>query len=93
MCADEVGRITMKALLYAGVACLILTVAGSGHEGGLDELGCHYDRRERNYHCHGGPLAGRAFQSKGDAKLYWRHYNIPLPPKKKKAKQGQKPAQ
>jgi hypothetical protein len=87
MCADEVGRISMKALLYASVACLMFALAGSGHEGGLDELGCHHDRRERNYHCHRGPLAGSAFRNKGDAKREWRHYNLPLPPKKKKAKQ------
>ena len=78
----------MKALFLASVACLMFAVAASGHEGGLDELGCHNDRRERNYHCHRGPLTGRTFRSKAQAKSEWRRYNIPLPPKKKKAKQG-----
>jgi hypothetical protein len=78
----------MKALLCASLACLMFAVAASAHEGGLDELGCHYDKRAGNYHCHRGPLAGRAFRSKAEAKSEWRRYNVPVPPKKKKAKKG-----
>ena len=78
----------MNALLYASVACLMFAVTAKGHGGGLDELGCHNDRREGNYHCHRGPLAGKAFRSKGDAKREWRRFTLPLPPKQKRAKKS-----
>ena len=33
----------------------VLVLAGSGgNGGGLDELGCHQNRTEGNYHCHKG---------------------------------------
>ena len=38
-----------------------------GHGGGLDKQGCHRNRRQDDYHCHGGPLAGRTFKSKAQA--------------------------
>ena len=56
----------MKVLLYAIVVCLMLSIVAMGHSGGLDELGCHNDKREGNYHCHRGPLAGR---KRGSAEL------------------------
>lgn len=37
------------------------------HGGGTDSLGCHNDRQRGGYHCHSGPLAGRAFNSKEEA--------------------------
>jgi hypothetical protein len=42
-------------------------VEASAHGGGLDQLGCHHDRRRGGYHCHRGPLAGRSFATKDDA--------------------------
>ena len=75
----------MKCLLYASVACLMVAVVARGHGGGLDELGCHNDKREGNYHCHRGPLAGRTFRTKAEAESEWRRLPLPLPPKKKQA--------
>ena len=33
------------------------------HGGGLDEFGCHNDRKHGGYHCHRGPLDGKSFAS------------------------------
>src|SRR5262245_20241800 len=39
------------------MAALILTTPiAYRHGGGLDADGCHYDRKDGNYHCHRGPL-------------------------------------
>ncbi len=37
------------------------------HGGGLDELGCHADKKKNEYHCHRGALAGKTFKTKGEA--------------------------
>ncbi len=37
------------------------------HAGRTDSFGCHNDRRQGEYHCHSGPLAGQAFDSKAEA--------------------------
>ncbi len=39
------------------------------HGGGLDDLGCHHNRKAGGYHCHRGVLAGRSFASKAEAVL------------------------
>jgi hypothetical protein len=44
------------SLLYANIAW--------AHGGGLDEFGCHHNRKHGGYHCHQGPLAGKSFLSK-----------------------------
>jgi len=76
----------MKVLLYAIVACLMLAIAAKGHGGGLDELGCHDDKRSDNYHCHRGPLAGQTFRSKAKAQREWYRLRLPKPAKKKQTK-------
>jgi hypothetical protein len=38
------------------------------HGGGLDELGGHNEKKAGTYHLHRGPLSGRDFDSKSDAK-------------------------
>ena len=38
------------------------------HGGGLDELGGHNEKKTGTYHLHRGPLSGRNFDSKSDAK-------------------------
>ena len=73
----------MKALVCAIVTCLMLAIVAKGHTGGLDNLGCHNDRRWKYYHCHEGPLAGRTFHSKAEAKKEWDRQRIPRPEKKK----------
>ena len=58
-----------------GFALLLLitfsfAVAGElayAHGGGLDSLGCHNDRKQGEYHCHRGELAGQSFASKAEA--------------------------
>jgi hypothetical protein len=35
-----------------------------GEESGLDEYGCHFDKKTEIYHCVTGQLAGRDFPSK-----------------------------
>ena len=72
----------MKALVYALVMCLMLAIVAKGHGGGLDELGCHADKRKDNYHCHRGPLAGRTFRSKAEAEKEWDRERLPKPAKK-----------
>jgi hypothetical protein len=34
------------------------------HEGELDSYGCHYDKDQKNYHCHDGVFKGGSFPSK-----------------------------
>ena len=52
---------------------LLSFVFGAGialaHGGGLDANGCHDDRQDGGYHCHGGLLSGRIFFSRADAEL------------------------
>jgi len=43
---------------------LLFSSAALGHGGGLDSMGCHHNREQGVYHCHGGPLAGQSFHSK-----------------------------
>ena len=38
------------------------------HGGGLDDLGGHREKKTGRYHLHRGPLAGKGFDSKSDAK-------------------------
>jgi hypothetical protein len=34
------------------------------HDGELDSYGCHYDKEQKNYHCHEGVFKGGSFSSK-----------------------------
>ena len=57
--------------IVVGLAALVLTMPTIAypHGGGLDDLGCHHNRRAGGYHCHRGALAGRSFASKAEAVL------------------------
>ena len=46
--------------------CLVSLTALS-HGGGIDSHGCHNESATGQYHCHSGPLEGRAFDSKSTA--------------------------
>lgn len=50
------------------LALVLAGVPARAHNGGLDSLGCHHDRKHGGYHCHEGPLAGRSFMSEDDAR-------------------------
>ena len=51
-----------KAWTGAGLTAvmLVLPTGAFPHGGGLDDLGCHHNRRAGGYHCHRGLLAGRS---------------------------------
>ena len=57
------GPFRLAAVLIA----VMLPAPASSHGGGLDDLGCHHNRKQGGYHCHRGPLAGKAFSSKAEA--------------------------
>jgi endonuclease YncB( thermonuclease family) len=70
------GRILLHIRLHPGLhigmaSALLLASAAAGfaHGGGLDAHGCHHNRIEGGYHCHRGPLAGRAFENAHAARL------------------------
>ena len=58
-----------RARLILLMAFLLAAGAPSNtnaHGGGLDSLGCHYNRKSGGFHCHQGPLAGQEFRSKAE---------------------------
>lgn len=65
---------------FSGISCLIVVMTltlepanALAHGGGLDGQGCHHNRKAGGYHCHRGPLAGKAFPSKSEATRTLRH--------------------
>jgi hypothetical protein len=61
--------LALAASIFVGVLPLLVGGVSSlyAHSGRLDDLGCHYDRKNGGYHCHQGPLAGRSFRDRQDA--------------------------
>ena len=57
----------LGAALALVVGLLASPNSALSHGGGLDGLGCHHNRKAGGYHCHRGPLAGKAFESKEKA--------------------------
>jgi hypothetical protein len=56
-----------KALLPLILGVFLLTVVppvARPSEGELDSYGCHYDKDQKNYHCHEGVFKGGSFSSK-----------------------------
>ena len=49
------------------ITTILVSLSAFAHGGGLDDLGCNYNRMAGGYHCHRGPLAGRQFGSKQEA--------------------------
>ena len=43
---------------------LIFPISAYPHDGELDSYGCHYDKDQKNYHCHQGVFQGGNFPSK-----------------------------
>ena len=71
------------ALLSLVVSFLTLAASelARAHGGGLDSLGCHNDRKQGEYHCHRGELAGQSFASKAEAQETLRG-GPPIPSRK-----------
>ena len=50
----------MKSLLFAAACatiCVSVPLPALSHSGGLNANGCHNDRKNGGYHCHGAPAA------------------------------------
>ena len=45
-------------------ALLVVPRSTYPHDGELDSYGCHYDKEQKNYHCHEGIFKGGSFPSK-----------------------------
>ena len=58
---------TTSALLFFTLSLFLSIVVphpAHPHEGELDSYGCHYDKDQKNYHCHEGVFRGGSFPSK-----------------------------
>jgi hypothetical protein len=59
---------TTRVLLFFTLSLLLLSLVvphpAYSHEGELDAYGCHYDKDQKNYHCHDGVFKGGSFPSK-----------------------------
>jgi hypothetical protein len=58
---------TTRVLLGLPLSLFLLLVVPHPiypHEGELDSYGCHYDKDQKNYHCHDGVFKGGSFPSK-----------------------------
>ena len=88
VCEPVIGmrRSAMKVVVFAFVACLMVAMVAKAHQGGLDDLGCHYTKSRSEYHCHRGWFAGRTFRSKAEAKREADRLHLPKPAKKKRTK-------
>ena len=56
-----------KTLICLPAVISLVPSSVIGHGGGLDGMGCHFNRKAGGYHCHQGPLAGQHFASKAEA--------------------------
>jgi hypothetical protein len=58
---------TTKILLFVTLSLFLsifVTRPADPHEGELDSYGCHYDKNQKNYHCHEGVFKGGSFPAK-----------------------------
>jgi hypothetical protein len=58
---------TTRVLLGLTLSLFVLLVVPRStypHDGELDSYGCHYDKDQKNYHCHDGVFKGGSFPSK-----------------------------
>ena len=56
----------VTAILLSVSTFALTAVTAHAHGGGLDEHGCHHDRKNGGYHCYQGAFAGLTFASKQD---------------------------
>ena len=57
---------------FSAFLLLLVSTTASAHGGGLDQYGCHHDRKVGGYHCHRGPLAGESFASQAEMLEQWK---------------------
>ena len=60
----------MKTLKVIKITALLLLFFQTGllaHGGGLDDFGCHHNKKLGGYHCHRGKFSGKNFSSKAEA--------------------------
>ena len=81
----------MKVLVYAFITGLMVATMAKGHQGGLDDFGCHYTKNRSEYHCHRGWFADRTFRSKAEVRRQWKQLQLPRPAKKSKPKKRPPP--
>ena len=58
---------TTRVLLVLTLSLFVFLVvprSSYSHDGELDSYGCHYDKDQKNYHCHDGIFKGGSFSSK-----------------------------
>jgi hypothetical protein len=58
---------TTRVFLVLTLSLFVLLVVPRSiypHDGELDSYGCHYDKDQKNYHCHDGVFKGGSFPSK-----------------------------
>ncbi len=57
-------KIIVSLCLWILFPLITFPIQAYPHGGGLDSYGCHYNRRQGEYHCHRGMFAGQQFSSK-----------------------------
>lgn len=69
---------------YAMMLTALQAPPASAHGGGLDRHGCHHDRRNGGYHCHGGaPATGAAAAPRrSSARTPYANPYVPAPERK-----------
>ena len=53
----------MKTLALTAAVALLVPSLVWAHSGGLDQYGCHNDKKTGDYHCHEGKLKGKTYKS------------------------------
>jgi hypothetical protein len=76
--------VLVQFAFHLGIFFTVLTTPAYAHGGGLDAYGCHHNRKTGGYHCHRGPFAGEAFNSKAEMldRLKATNGEKPNPPNK-----------
>ena len=74
------SRMTIVSTLILAMGWVACFQEVQAHGGGLDDFGCHNERKTGKYHCHQGLLAGREFDSREEAEAALKELEKPKPP-------------